>query len=129
MLYKCIIYKYIISTLSVVMTLLSAKLYNTLTLDFSIFFAKLNFSCKVPPSAVAVRVGCTLNTIYYPLTNGVNITFSNFLQLSSVVIVLQELQITSSSSNNSPFHSHFVQNICSFKESNSKQRISLVTWP
>ena len=67
---------------------MSATLYNILTLDFSILFANLNFSCNVHSNAVAIRVSGTLNTIFDPLTKAVNITFSDILQLSPMVIVL-----------------------------------------
>ena len=103
------------------MTLLPAKLYNILTLDFSTLFA------NVPSNASAIKVGCILNTIFDSLTKAVTITFHDFLQLSSVVIVLHEIQIISSSLNCCIFPLHSRQTTFSLKESNSKLKIVPVT--
>ena len=89
------------SNMYIVMTLLSSKLYNILTSDFSFFM--------FPSNAVPIKVGCTLNAIFDPLTKAVNIIFPNILQPSYLVLVLHESQITSFLSNCSTFPLHFGQ--------------------
>ena len=106
------------SNLYIVMTLLSSKLYNILTSDFSFFM--------FPSNAIPIKVGCTLNAIFDPLTKAVNIIFPNILQPSYLVLVLHESQITSFLSNCSTFPLHFGQTIFSLKESNFVCNFSMI---